>query len=105
MITQKKIDSMEDAYGLSKAARIGETISCPTCKKSFIKKTKDHAFCSNGRSNGAGNCKDGYWNRVNPEKRCRNTPYFKNVICGPKETPGWPLGVDEGPEGWDGHKD
>lgn len=97
-MNQNKIDKLKAAYDNTKSAKIGDRISCPTCGKSIVKKTKDHAFCSNGRSKGAGNCKDGYWNKVDPVKRNRDTPW-KRERDKDRDY------VDEGPEGWDGHKD
>lgn len=58
-------------YNLNKDAKIGEDIACPCCGVIFKKKTKQQAFCSNGRTVGAGNCKDAYWNKMDENKRNR----------------------------------
>lgn len=70
----KVISTLKDKYNFAKIALVGESIECPVCEKVLIKKTKDHVFCSNGRTKGAGNCKDGYWNKVDPKKRNRKHP-------------------------------
>ena len=44
------------AYQQNKAAKVGESISCAYCGKTFIKKQYSQAFC-------CGKCKDRYWNR------------------------------------------
>jgi hypothetical protein len=65
---------MKMRYILAKSRKIGEEIMCPSCGSILIKKTKDHVFCSNGRTKGAGNCKDAYWNKVDNKKRNRKHP-------------------------------
>lgn len=52
-------------YVTAKAAKKGETCTCPGCGKPFEKKSYQQAFCSN---KGRGNCKDTYWNRATPER-------------------------------------
>lgn len=89
---------MKSDYAIIKGKPIGHAVNCCVCGKQFVKKSSSQAFCSNGRNKGAGNCKDAFWNKVDPEKRCRKTPYYYNNIH--RETD-----IDEGPEGWDGHKD
>lgn len=54
-----------DLYTVAKAAKTGETCTCPGCAKPFVKKSYQQAFCSN---KGRGNCKDTYWNRATPER-------------------------------------
>lgn len=44
------------AYDNNKAAKVGETINCLVCNKTFIKKQYSQVFC-------CGECKDKYWNR------------------------------------------
>ena len=53
-VLQKKMEQV-------KKARIGEKVNCTCCPRTFIKKTKHHAFCS---ASGKGNCKDRYWNTI-----------------------------------------
>lgn len=61
-------------------ATLGERVKCPSCKTKFTK-TKNKVFCSNGRS-GAGNCKDKYWNEIDPYKKNRSLvkPKEKKVL-------------------------
>ena len=44
------------AYDNNKAAKVGETINCLVCNKTFIKKQYSQVFC-------CGECKDKFWNR------------------------------------------
>ena len=53
-----------ELYETSKNAPRGAEVVCPHCMIKFTKKTKSQAFCSNARSHGRDNCKDGYWNSV-----------------------------------------
>ena len=53
----------EADYKKAKAAKIGVSVRCPTCGDQFEKRSYQHVFCSN---RGVGNCKDRYWNEVNP---------------------------------------
>lgn len=55
-------------YEKAKAQKVGETVCCPTCQKSFTKRQHQQAFCSN---KGAGNCKDIFWNRASPDRAAR----------------------------------
>jgi hypothetical protein len=45
----------KEQYKVNKEAKVGETIVCPCCGKSFVKKQYSQAFCS-------GKCKDKFWN-------------------------------------------
>ena len=76
MFDSAKADNvrMVGRYSYAKNVQIGSDIVCPVCGKVLIKKTKDHVFCSNGRNKGAGNCKDAYWNKIDPKKRNRKHP-------------------------------
>lgn len=67
-------------YNKAKDAKVGDKINCPNCRKQIVKNTYNKVFCSNRKTAGRINCKDYFWNRVNPEKRCRDTEYFRNVI-------------------------
>ena len=55
-------------YETAKAQKVGETVCCATCQKSFTKRQHQQAFCTN---KGAGNCKDLFWNRASPERAAR----------------------------------
>ena len=95
----KNITSLKTLYNQTKKAKIGHVIKCPACKQKHIKTTYNKVFCSNAKTVGNPNCKDNFWNFVDPEKKCRNTEYFREVLC--KNTDplyGWP-------EGWDGHEE
>lgn len=50
-------------YALAKASKTGQTIPCGFCARPFTKTSYQQAFCCN---KGRQNCKDSYWNRVNP---------------------------------------
>ena len=80
MALKNSIEKMKNLYNTAKDTKVGDTFKCPTCNKKTTKNTYQKTFCSNGKTKGKGNCKDGFWNIVDPEKRCRNTPYFRNVI-------------------------
>lgn len=81
---QNSLDEFQDAnagtykaiYDKNKTVKVGRKILCPVCKKEMIKKSYQHAFCSN---KGRGNCKDSYWNLIDVRKYAvlRN-----NIICG-----------------------
>ncbi len=71
---------MKTRYNLAKMAAVGSDISCPACNKSHKKNTYNKVFCSNQKTRAVRNCKDMFWNTVDPEKKCRNTPYFNDVI-------------------------
>lgn len=69
MLYEQKVQEMEGLYNLAKMAKIGDKILCPNCSRKFIKKTKDHTFCSNQRQiKGKSSCKDQYWNTVDFRK-------------------------------------
>lgn len=75
-----KITELKLRYNKAKSAKVGDKIQCPYCNALFVKTTYHKTFCSNYKTRGKRNCKDMFWNKVDPEKRCRNTPYFRNVI-------------------------
>ena len=88
----------------NKAADVGTNCTCPSCRTDFVKKFKQQAFC--GTKPGT-ECKDKYWNTVTPKKRNNTTrisPASQRFID-ERQHNRWMSGVDEGPEGWDGHKD
>lgn len=78
----KSIHEMKVLYNRAKNGSIGDIIICPFCGKPHTKTTYHKIFCSNAKTRVRRNCKDMFWNNIDPEKRCRNTPYFHDVICG-----------------------
>jgi hypothetical protein len=58
----ESLESGPTLLDIALAAEIGQSVSCPQCKKPFVKKTKSHTFCSNAKTKHGGNCKDRYWN-------------------------------------------
>ncbi len=62
-------------YDANKAAKVGETIICPICGKSFEKKQWQQAFCCN-------DCKNKYWNAK--RDRHRNGYYEEYDLKHPK---------------------
>lgn len=77
MASSKRIGIMKYHYNLAKTAKTGSEIICPACNHRHTKTSYQKVFCSN---KGNRNCKDKFWNTVDPEKRCRKTPYFEDVI-------------------------
>lgn len=55
-------------YKTTKAARVGIITECPCCGGKFLKRAYQQTFCSN---KGPYNCKDRYWNEVDPERKAR----------------------------------
>jgi hypothetical protein len=56
-------------YDAAKAAKTGTECKCPSCGKTFTKKSYQQAFCSN---KGRNNCKDRYWNRATNQRSERS---------------------------------
>lgn len=56
-------DNMErmERYKLADSARVGQTVGCPWCGESFVKKTYNHRFCCVPH-------RDEYWNHLKPER-------------------------------------
>lgn len=77
----RNITSLKQLYNNAKKAKVGDMIRCPTCRKMHEKTTYNKIFCCNARTVGNPNCKDNFWNWVDPEKKCRDTEYFREVIC------------------------
>ena len=65
-MNKKNIARLKELYTLAKSAKVGEKITCPSCKTSFEKKQHQQAFC---KSNSGTKCKDLYWNNVTETKR------------------------------------
>lgn len=57
-------------YAAAKAAKVGETCTCPSCDSIFVKTNYQQAFC---KTKGNTVCKDRYWNIVTPTKRNNTT--------------------------------
>ena len=57
-------------YAQVQAAKVGHTVNCPHCGKTFVKANKWHTFCSNNRKPRAdgGNCSDDYHNTIDPNR-------------------------------------
>ena len=51
----EQIERQSKVYDTNKAARNGVELKCPSCEKTFIKKSYQQAFCCT-------QCKDDYWN-------------------------------------------
>jgi hypothetical protein len=64
---------MTKLYMIAKCAKVGEFIQCPACGRRFIKKTYNQIFCTNAKTKIRNNCKDRYWNNIDPKKRCNTT--------------------------------
>ena len=105
-----KLKILKELYDKSKSAKVGEVCICPSCRTEFKKASYQQVFCKNQTGT---ICKDFYWNNVTPSKRNNTTRispanaafYAKFIEPLKDDAKGWPMGVDEGPEGWDGHKD
>lgn len=110
MSQRPKLSKLKELYKKAKEAKVGETCVCPSCRTEFVKKNYQQVFC---KSKTGTACKDFYWNNVTPGKRNNttrispaNARFYTTHIEPLKDSArGWPMGVDEGPEGWDGHKD
>ena len=61
---------LKKLYTLAKAAKVGDTVTCPSCGAIFTKTNYQQAFCKTLRKT---ECKDYYWNNVTPTKRNNTT--------------------------------
>jgi len=61
---------LKATYNTAKAAKVGDTITCPSCGTVFIKESYQQAFC---KTKGGTVCKDKYWNTVTPTKQNNTT--------------------------------
>lgn len=52
-------------HGINKKAKVGVTIHCAWCGTPIKKKSYQTQFCSN---KGKGNCKDKFWNNIDPSR-------------------------------------
>lgn len=64
-------------YQLNKQAKVGTTIICPSCGRSFKKRSYQQAFCSN---KGKNNCKDSYHNRATEKRLARAIAFQSNSL-------------------------
>lgn len=60
--------AMRALYDTAQKAAVGSIISCPNCGKQHTKNTYSKVFCSNHKTAGTRNCKDAYWNTVDPSR-------------------------------------
>jgi hypothetical protein len=98
---------MREAYIRAKTAKIDAYVTCPACGKKFIKKFYNQIFCSNAKTKLSNNCKDKFWNTVDPRKRNNTTrispanrSYYNLYI---RERIERAEMVDDD-QGWDAHK-
>lgn len=63
---------MKKQYEHNKLAKVGETIICPICGKTFVKKQYSQAFCSLS-------CKDKFHNKI--KSKPKNKKVFGIGIC------------------------
>ena len=59
-----------ERYKIAEETKVGLSFVCPACGKKIVKRSYQHRFC---RNKGNGNCKDRYWNSVDPirSERCK----------------------------------
>jgi hypothetical protein len=70
----------EDLLAIAKAKQVDETVICPQCKTPFVKTQSQQTFCSNGRGDSHGNCKDRYWNLHSPTRKQRLDNIHENYV-------------------------
>ena len=70
---ERERSDREIVYHAAKLAKVGSTVTCPSCKMPFEKKSYQQAFCSN---KGKNNCKDHYWNGSSDERTLRAMRYI-----------------------------
>ncbi len=96
---KKKLNKL---YLLSKEAKVGETVTCPSCSSLFVKINHQQAFC---KTQGGTVCKDNFWNNVTPTKRNNTTrisPASAAYMAEHKRE--YFNDFDDDPS-WDAHKD
>ena len=98
------IVKMKTIYDAAKRAKTDSMIQCPYCGNKHEKTTYHKVFCSNAKTKKRNNCKDNFWNKVDPEKRCRKTAYFFNVIEPARHEREEYNQLDDGDSSWDVHR-
>jgi hypothetical protein len=69
---QKSYQEKRDLYDIAKAAKVGDMIACPNCRKMHKKTTYHKIFCNNQKTHpGKRSCKDRYWNTVDSTRNAR----------------------------------
>jgi hypothetical protein len=71
----QEIAKKKRLYLRAKKAKVGEQIICPWCNTIHLKTTYHKVFCTNGKTAHGGNCKDDYWNEVDPIRLQRKEDY------------------------------
>lgn len=71
------VEALKHRYEQAKEAEVGSLIFCAMCGTPIRKTTYHKAFCSNQKTGGRHNCKDRYWNTVDPERYERTKTYRK----------------------------
>jgi hypothetical protein len=81
----KDMKTLTKEYKEAKESKNGQYVSCPNCRKNFIKKF-GKVFCSNGKSGVENNCKDAYWNKNDSKKKNRKHPksHYRKYNVGEK---------------------
>jgi len=67
---ENNVKILRKRYKAAKAAKVGETVICPSCGHKFVKKSYQQVFCKTFPGT---KCKDNYWNNVTPTKRNNTT--------------------------------
>lgn len=70
----------EDLLAIAKERSVGDSVLCPQCKTPFKKTQSQQTFCSNGRGDSQGNCKDRYWNLHSPNRKQRLDNIHENYV-------------------------
>lgn len=63
-----KIKEMAQRYQMNRLTKVGQAIRCACCGKTIPKVSYQKQFCSN---KGVGNCKDTFWNMIDPKRWAR----------------------------------
>lgn len=61
---------IREQYKINKDSKVGTKCTCPSCGTSFEKTNYQQVFC---KSRPGTQCKDKYWNTVDPKKRNNTT--------------------------------
>lgn len=70
-IAPKSKESMKLLHDTALKSEVGTKIKCPSCGREHTKTSTKKIFCSNYSTAGNRNCKDRYWNIVDPAKANR----------------------------------